>query len=382
MTVTSEYSEKFGISNSSLKDWGKLSPLQWKKKWIDGEKDKSDESHFVFGSLLDILLFTPETFNKKYYIYNGLFPSDAIVYIVKDIFNKIKTTNEEILKNNKECPIEEPTLEVSLDVNDDLILESIKNYPNYDSESGEMKFGWQNNWKDETRVTKVKEQGKAFFTLLSESKGKEIISSSLLSLCEELKTILITNDITRDYFIPSEGIELYHQFEIYDIFIPKNGFAVPRKGCLDILIVNHNEKTIRVVDFKTDQNAFNFIYTAKKFDYCGQLTYYSDLIRNLIADPLHAWYEYKILPPRNIVIDKFEKMPYVYEYSSYDMDIAVNGNRYFLPKIPGTNDPIGRIVKGWEEKLSEISVHFSENNWQQPIDVIKNKYQTLYLYEN
>lgn len=381
MTVTDEYSNKFGISNSAIKDWGVLSPLQWRKKWIDGEKEDSSESHFVFGSLLDVLLFSETTFKERFYIYDGIFPSEAVSKIMKDVFLKIKRHNENLEKINQELPIPVDFHPFDLLESKELLLESIKNYPSIDKETHEIKYGWQNNWKDDTRIDNMIKEGNNFFKILTEVKGREIITTSLKKLCEELKTILITNDRTRDFFIPKEGTELFFQFEIYDLYKPKNGFTIPRKGCLDILQVNHKKGWVRVVDFKTDQNAFGFKYAAKKYGYCDQLTYYSNLLLHLIKDVTHPWYGYEVHSPKNIVIDKNEKLPYVYDYSLYDRDISQNGNRYFLPKIPGTNDPIGKVTKGWEEKLTEISWHLEKNEWSHPIDGLNKQEQTLYLYE-
>lgn len=382
MTVTNEYSNEFGISNSSLKDWGRLSPLQWKKKWIDGERESSSEDHFVFGSLLDVLLFTPETFKKKYFIFNGVFPAEAVAKIVKDCYHQIIEINKQIEKSNENVPIEENLKPLSLEDNRELVLTCVKNYPSIDKETNELKFGWQNNWKDDTRIDKIIEQGQLYFNILTQVNEREIITSSLLSLAEELKTILLTNENTMYYFIPTEGVEIFHQFEIYDVYnVQITGNNIPRKGCLDILVVNHNNKTIRVVDFKTDQNAFNFIYTAKKFDYCGQLTYYNSLVENLISDNTHHWHGYTLLPPRNVVIDRFEKNPYVYEYSKYDCISSQYGNREFLPKIPGTNDSIGRVIIGWEEKLYEIADYLQHHKWHYDNRMNTNHYKTLYLYE-
>ena len=96
------YNQTWGISQSSIKAWKFKSPLQWKKRYIDDNRDDDkDTESFTMGSLVDTLLFTPELLNDRFYKGKEKLPSEAIAWIVREYFVTIIDKNKQIEENNK-----------------------------------------------------------------------------------------------------------------------------------------------------------------------------------------------------------------------------------------------------------------------------------------
>ena len=72
---------------------------------------------------------------------------------------------------------------------------------------------------------------------------------------------------------------------------------------------------------------------------------------------------YRLLAPINIVIDKDEKTPYIYEYEWTDIIISKEGNSKFLSQLYSTTDHNGKIKKGWQDILEEICWHIQNCLW-------------------
>ena len=157
MTQTDKYSSQFGISQSAIKDFLNKSPKKWHDIWINKQQDiDKNENGFVFGSLLDTLLFSPETLENKFCIMNEKLPSEAVESIIKCAYRRIKSQN-----NVDESNLPE---ELSWDLEDysQIILECANEYSTV-KEGKEVK-GWYNNLTQEVRIKKIKEQS----TLLAE----------------------------------------------------------------------------------------------------------------------------------------------------------------------------------------------------------------------
>lgn len=355
MTTTENYSETWGISQSAIKDFEKMSPLEWKKIWIDKEKKVENKSTFLFGTVLDILLFTPESFDSKFYVADLILPSEAIVSIIDAFYTKLKIKNTSLEEVNKELPY---PVEIFWNLKDqkELLLECIKNYTSVDDKTGDVKYGWQNNWKEDTRIEKVIEQGNGYYNLLLELNGKIIISSKLKQQADNLKNILLNHSLTKDWFIPQEGIELIFQHEI---FVDEKG-ELPKKLSIDIKRIDHNKKTEQIADFKTAVSAFLFSYSIKKYGYCRQLSFY-----NYYDNKLEG---YTRLNPINIVIDLKEQLPYIYEHSIEDLNIEIYGS-------------IQHKLKGWLQIVEEITWHFQNSLWEYPKEIYENNKIKLKLYD-
>lgn len=352
MTQPKSYSDTFAISQSAIKDFLEKSPLQWKKIWIDGEKDTTkDESVYTFGSLLDIMCFTPHELEDKFYITELKLPSENIQAVILNIYNTIAGRRKALIELNEKEPLPEPVKlpEFILDADKELILSSCK-----DASYGQ-------SWKEDTIVKKIVEEGSRYFEDLVKKGDRCIVSNYEYSLAQELCNILRTDPVTKSFFVPSEGIEIVHQLELHSSY--KYGkYSIPIKALLDIVKIDHNKGTVTVGDGKSTQSAFKFKKSIYKYKYDWQLSFYCAIINNWVRD---NYPNYKLDFPVNICIDAKDKIPYVYQYTDEDLQIAMEGNDYYRP-VNADGQTIGYKYKGWQQVLEDICWHYFSNQWDRP----------------
>lgn len=349
------YRNTWAVSQSMLKKWTFMSPKQWKKRYIDNfNDDDKDEDYFTFGSLVDILLFTPEELDKRFYIGKEKIPSEAIAWIIKEYYKELSLINKKTQELNEVLPFLENLIMVELDSSPNLLIQCANNYVDSDG-----KYGWQKNWKDETRIKSILEKGKEYFDSIKEADGRKVISPEQNFLALEIKNILQQDNNTKDYFIPTSENELIFQLEIFTEYCEE----LPVKGALDILRINHKDKTIQIADFKTSQSAYNFIDSIKKYGYCTQLSFYETLVYDWVIKERPEIKDYSLLNSINIVIDVYDLVPYIYEYNVDDILDSKHGNKKYLLHKFGINHPF-KIKKGWMDILDEIKWHYKNNYWE------------------
>lgn len=365
------YRDDKSISISKIKDFKFKSPKKWYSIHMENNVDlDKNENNFIFGSLLDCLLFTPQFLEERFYVADFKLPSDTIKEIVDCIYAEIARRNE-VLKELEDQLPDTTYLEYDLEANVDLVMQCIN------------KIGWNSNWKDETRFNSILKQGNEYFNILAESIGRKVISAKMNMQAIELQEILSSDPIVKNYFVAEDNVELLYQLELFDKYIytyENKTYEIPIKGALDILKIDHKKKTIQVVDFKTAASAFNFVENIKKYGYCEQLSFYNYLVRLWMQNHGYKESEWLILPPINIVIDTNDKTPFVYEYSWDDLKIARHGNRGLLISIFGDNYPEAKVKLGWQHILEDIGWHMSTGNWETSREMYLNGKIKLNLY--
>jgi len=364
------------LSQSSIKHWKNISPMQWKKKYIDRTEPEDENPAFLLGDLLDTLISQPHLLESRYFIANfEKLPSETECKIIECVYREIKKVNEEIDWLAESLPEVKDKLIFNLGDHRDLIL--------YCCNSEK----WQSTWKDDTRVNKIIEKGTDYFDILAEANDRKIISSHLNMQALELVEILKKNKWTKDYLVESEGNELHFQLEIfaeYDYCIDSIDTVlsehrkIPIKGAIDILRINHKEKTIQIVDVKKAFSSHQFIENVRKFGYIEQLSFYKYLLKFWVKEN-PQFKDYIIISPINIVIDIADKIPYCYSYTDLDFAIAQYGNKDILHKIFNYELVPIKIKKGWEQLLQDICWHYVTNNWAAPRTMLENGIITLNL---
>jgi hypothetical protein len=372
------YKNTWGVSQSAIKEFRYKSPKRWKEIWIDKQLDlDKDEEGFVFGSLVDTMLFTPSDLNNRFYIADSnKIPTGVPGKIVRAVYEKMMKENdnkipEEVMEvkeiDNAELPDKEVVTTYHLKSLSASILEEAK------AEE------WNTNWHDETKVKKVIEKGNEYFGLLCNSGGKKVISSDT-----NLQALAVVNVLQKDknvghYFSDSNNVRNIFQLEVFDKHTNEDGETIPIKGAIDILHIDNQYRTLQVCDFKTTHHAFNFIESIKKFGYCDQLSFYNYILEKSIANPIFCEQigissneKWTILEPINIVIDDTEMTPYIYEYDWKDIGISKFGNEKYLYSLFQTNNHNAKLRKGWIQILNEITWHINNNKWDYPYEV----YQT------
>ena len=226
-----------------------------------------EKKHFLIGDGVDMQLTRPiEEFNQKFHISNlQNKPSDTIKSIVNQVYDLVK---EEVGSLADKGLLRDHTSKIIDSCND---------------------HNYQPNWKTETRVAKVVEAWE-YWEDLKLAEGKTVLSSEENDLISQIVMSIRTSPNTSKYFQTSKDVEVLYQLAIY---FPCQG--VDCKALLDMVVIDHKEKTIQPIDFKTmgDQTIY-FPKSLRQRRYDIQAAFYNEALKSK-----HSAYE--ILPFKFIV---------------------------------------------------------------------------------
>jgi len=256
------------------------------------------------GSLVDDLLFNEKNINKLYYEFNGSKPTATLAKLCNIILNNYnKVPSKKII---------------------DGIIEVNKFWSGTkDPKLLRAKYDTKDFW----------EYIKAQFI----SKEKTLITTEELMLAQELRDILLIHNNSAKIF-ESDYIS---QFKIK--FIYKN-FVL--KGILDIIKLDHENKTIRLIDLKTGANKLTeFITSFIKYRYYLQESIYM-LAIDYIKKKLKVE-NYKVLPFQFLYISRFEKIPFIYTVS----------DKWHEAALKGFKTEKGYTYKGIDQLLDDVKWH-------------------------
>lgn len=348
----------FRLSQSSIKQWGKVCPSVWYTDWVLGKRKDIDTQPLAMGNMIDTIRFNPELFDKRFVIADFVMPSDNIRLTVKAFYEHITELNSNAVLLNKENKTRIPYKAYDFAKNKDFILKKAIDLDFYAK-------------KPEQAYNKVLDQGQKYLDLLKRSGKATVITPKEKEAAEELANILITDPVSRRFFEPERNREVIFQQQIF-ADMELSGFdsldIMPMKGMLDILHFNHKRKEVREVDLKYTNDVFMFWNAIKQYDYGSQHSVYDFLIREWLKVYLKGKYaDYTVMPPLNVVIDDVIKKPYLYEYSPEDLHIK----RYGIPGTP---------IRGWEDTVNDIAWHIDKNDWSRPKEHIMNGKIRVHLF--
>lgn len=234
---------------------------------------------------------------------------------------------------------------------------------------------WQMRWKDETRVTKLREVGSEYYADLCASVGKQILSMEENNRIQDIVMSLRTHFRTKDYFnrqaiMHSKDVDVYYQLPIY-FFIK----GVPCKALLDMLIVVKDEqgRIIKLipVDLKTMAgNTLYFMSKVNSFRYDIQAAWYTTALQH--------WLEQFGL--KDIEIENFRFVvesstspgsPLVYKLD----DNLMKRGRFGLPEVVVSDDnrevKVSREIRGYESLLDEY-LYYQSIEWEKDKVLVDN----------
>lgn len=227
-----------------------------------------EKKHFIIGDGVDMQLTRPiEEFSQKFHISNlQNKPSDTIKSIVNQVYDHVK----------QNFTVDIGTIEIYTDS----ILEACNSH------------NYQPNWKTETRVAKVVEAWE-YWEDLKAAEGKVVLSQEENDLISQIVMSIRTNPTTSKYFqVENNFIEILDQYSIYFTYE-----GIECKALLDRIIVNHKNKTIQPIDFKTmgDQTLY-FPKSLRQRRYDIQAAFYTEALESK-----KVYETYEILPFKFIV---------------------------------------------------------------------------------
>ena len=117
-----------------------------------------------------------------------------------------------------------------------------------------QEIGYGQSWKPDTLIKKVCEEGgNEYFNMLLQNVGKTIVSADVFAKLLKVESAIKSNPAACSLFFnePSFGVEYFHEREILWKYGAMSGTVLDCKSKLDLLIVNHEDCTFRIVDLKT-----------------------------------------------------------------------------------------------------------------------------------
>ncbi len=314
------YSKEFKFSYSSINRLI-FSPKLFYKDYILLDKEERTESYLMEGKIIHCLLFEPSELDNKFSLVPGKVPSDSIKKVLKSV---TLYTDVPILTN----------------VEDMVILDSLKEINLYQA----LKT-------DESRIAKVKTDDAEEYYKFMCTKGKDVIDNDMLERSKERVEIIKENEEVMALFnlvqtdFELDPIEAYAEQKL-ETNLKDHKFGL--KGIVDYYQINHETKTISIIDLKTTgKTIVDFTETVDFYNYWLQASIYTKLVIDNIDD---AAADYKILF-KFVVIDKYNQV-YVFDVS-------------------------GKTLGQWAQRMhgtiERVAYHYNERNYSLPYEFLVNK---------
>lgn len=218
-----------------------------------------EKEHFLIGSAVDCKLTEgDEVFNARYYSTDdSKKPSDTIMSIIRMVFDDYKANYS----------------------NGDFFCTDLAHDELYEAIISSIEFHqYQPKWGIPAKYKKVITDGSAYWNELVLSQGKTILSSDQYNLVNNIVDNLLHHPHTARIFslaVDSYDYDIVYQFPI---FFEYNGVLC--KGLLDMVFIDHINKTIAPVDLKTlFDYTVNFPATVRKRRYDFQASFYTEGIK-------------------------------------------------------------------------------------------------------
>ena len=210
---------------------------------------------------------------------------------------------------------------------------------------------YQKNWKFETQYKKLEAYKDYYETIKS---GKKIISSVDFQDAFEMAKIFRADPYLSKLFgvKNTDKVEYIYQAKFCENMVLDQGKIVTIKIMPDLLVVNHDSRTIQPVDLKTSSMpAYDFAENFVKFRYDIQAELYTDILESVKHRDIN-YCTYTVLPYLFTDISRSDKVPatFVYDPTS-GFKYEKNGKEY--------------SYKGWEKLLEEI-LAYEETNAKVP----------------
>lgn len=168
------------------------------------------------------------------------------------------------------------------------------------------------NWKPQTRAKIIKEQGTQFYRLLYLAKDKTVLDSQMYQDVLNTVDALKTSKATKWYFQednPFENIE-----RLYQLKFKANLNGIMYRCMADLIIVDHDAKTVQPVDLKTSsKKEWDFFKSFIDWRYDIQARLYWRIIR-AVMDADEYFRGFKLLPYQFIVANKSTLVPLVWGF--------------------------------------------------------------------
>lgn len=196
---------------------------------------------------------------------------------------------------------------------------------------------------------------------------KTIVTQDQMMVAEELVFVLQNYQYSKHYFEDNPNIDIIRQ---YKFRIVEDDYVM--RGFYDMLIIDHVDKTIKVVDLKTGKsNLSQFRDSFINWRYYLQEAVYMDALKKLLQTELKEYAHYKVLDFEFLYIGTREKIPAVFKVSDFWHTAAKEG--FYLAN--------GTYHKGMNQLIKEVIYHWNTNQFDLPMEFYKND-GVMYISNN
>ena len=293
-----------------------------------------EKKHFIIGDAVDCQLTkSVEEFNNKFHISNlQNKPSDTIKSIVNQVYDHVKEIHGREVQ--------------TIDRYSNAILDSCNDH------------NYQPNWKTETRIAKVVEAWE-YWEDLKQAEGKVVLSTEENNLISQIVMSIRTNPITAPYFKEDKDVEIRYQVAITFTLL-----EVECKALLDMIIIDHNKKTVQPIDIKTmgDQTLY-FPKSLRQRRYDIQAAFYTRALLSRVE-----FQDYEILPFKFIVESTTKPgNPLVFTCNDELLSIGRVGREEYLYPESGLLVP---EIKGFHQLIEDYK-WYVENGFEEKREVVE-----------
>jgi hypothetical protein len=335
-SMVEDYFAYPAVNNSLLNMLSNPIWIKWKEEnrlTEDGEKRA-----YKIGSAVDCLLTDPNSFESTYYISELSRPNGLMgVFIDK--------------------------LQAGLTVTSD--LEEYRSAYNKAGYKSKIETIVKNLWEKPECVDYYQAKGK--------SNGKIILAKDDYDEVKWAVNNISKNKETAYYFTDKydEGKNIERIFQKAIYFDYKEGSQViPCKGLLDLILIDHNQKTIQPCDLKTTGSiVYEFEKSFYEYSYFRQCAFYHIAIQWwLQKEASDTIKNYKVLPFKFIVTPKSDNgyPAIIYEVSEETLNKGLDGAYYN-----------GKFYPGLIKLLSDYAWHKEMNFWDVPRDIYESNYTKI-----
>lgn len=305
------YYENESVSQSYLKMLASFNPH------YNNDEDLwyTEKKHFTIGNGVDLQLTQPELFDELMFtseLQDEDKPSDKMLGVIHLAFTKVE---EEGPRDFKE-----------------VALESARD------------LAYNPKWGDEAIIKAVSKYEK-YYEELFKAKGKVVLTKEIRDKIDSLVIAIRTNERTSKYFEKGVGTELLYQYPLFFTYDD-----IPCKALLDMVIINHKDKTILPIDFKTTVETIrNFPMVCKKRRYDIQASFYTYAL-NRYKEQHPQLNDYQILPFEFIVVSTTDPIvvPMVFKCTRSLLAVGEFGR----PSVIKKGTVISHELYGWRQLIS------------------------------
>ena len=325
-------------SSSSLKDFSMDRKKYYKKYILNEPMNEKETSAANMGRLVETILMEPELFDEKFYLsVLDSIPTGLMLDFVEALYTVTIDNTDETGEVTKDfATLSKEAYELS---GFKLKYESVI-----------TKFVGSNAELYYDEIRKVRANNLTVVTEMEINVANNIV--------ETLKKSATTGPVVN--LINSARYSVYSQLQVENYTVMGHTF----KSMMDLVHIDHDEKTVQVYDLKCTWNVENFFeeYYLYRRAYI-QAYLYKKAAEHLAGDEDNEFYNYTVLNPRFIVCDSGNHYsPLIYTLSDEDMSEAYTGFEYKGRTYPGVGSLITSLKWALDYSMWDISLENFETN--------------------